>query len=115
MATVRVPLIMPRVLTWVFAEGVTVLVTVSAGVGCSRAGQANLVKTVLLHLIHGICNLLGFGLFIRLDLLHAWGISEKIGIVLRSRGKGAFGGVVAPSQEVFDGVHCVQKVISGLW
>ena len=72
------------------------LLTISAGVGCScRVELADLVEIVLLHLIHGVCNLLGFGLLVRLDLLHAWGIPVKIGIIWRGGGKGAFGGVVA--------------------
>ena len=78
------------------AEGVTVLVSFNAGVGCSCGlGHADLVKIVLLHLIHRICNFLGFGLFARLDLLHPWGIPLKIGIVGRGGGKCAFGGIVA--------------------
>ncbi len=78
-------------------------------------GQAHLVEIVLLHLVHGICYLLGFCLFIRLDLLNARGIPVKICIVWRGGGKGAFGSIVALTQGVFDGFHCVKNVLIGLW
>ena len=65
-------------------------------VGCSwRVGRADLVEIVPLHLIHGVCDLLGFGILIRLDLLDAGGVPTKIGIVWRGGGEGTFGGVVA--------------------
>ena len=57
--------------------------------------QAHLVKVVLLHLVHCIGNLLGFGLLVRLDILHTRGIPLKIGIVWRGSGQGTFGGVIA--------------------
>lgn len=58
-------------------------------------GPDYLVEVVLLHLIHSIRDLLGFGVIIGFDLLDAWGIPVKVGIVGGSGGKGAFGGVVA--------------------
>ena len=57
--------------------------------------HAHLVKVVLLHLIHGIGNMLGFGLFVWLHFLHTWGIPPKIGIIWRGSGQGTSNGVIA--------------------
>ncbi len=76
--------------------------------------RADLIEVVLLHLVHSICNLLGFSLFIRLDLLDAWGVPFEIGIVWRSSGKGTLGGVVTLGQIIFDCIHCVGEVVPQL-
>ena len=95
---IRVPLTSPCVLTCVALKAwrCWLLCLVPTWGLVVEAGHAYLVEIVLLHLVHGICNFMGFGIIIRLDPLHARGIPVKICIIRRSGGKGAFGGIVVP-------------------
>ena len=91
-------------------EGVTVLVTMSANVGC-KCSIARLILSniVLPHLVSWY--LQSGGLWISSS---AWSIPATCRHHLEEQWKSAFGGVVALGQGIFDGAHYAGKTVFGL-
>lgn len=76
---------------------------------CEGGEGKYLVKLVLLQHINCVGDLNDLGLFIWLDVLHAWSVPLEVSIVLGSTGKGSLGAIVALAEGIFDSVHGVQS------